>query len=415
HYRIVTEDAQGNRSYTNDRRFTTKRDVRTIRVPEDSPDLPTAVSAALPGDTIAIASGTYTLTTRIWFPAGVHLRGAGQGQTILRADHDGTLLTLNAGTHLSDLTLIGNGQNGGIWVTADASPVIRDVHITGFSRGLSVRGNPTIVQSLFTDNGYNIAIWEGQARIINNTIVGGEYGILLGAPDSTVLNNIIAQQSRGGILFYDESALTSGYNSFWENARDAWWGYTCVTTWTTTCSLDPNFWMLTSVPGTGNLTSDPRFTDPAAGDYTLQPESPLRDAGHPDAQYNDADGSRNDIGAMGTPQFVADLLPQVPEPPDLPTPEPAEILLPTNIVPHTPTATNTPTQTPTSTPTNTPTHTATATPTATNTPTSTPTGNGDRRAIAHRDKHGDGGGDGWAIAHRDSDSRRDRPRFCRAR
>lgn|GEM_PF-2154293 len=328
HYRIVTEDEEGNRASTDDRRFTTKRDVRTIRVPEDSPDLTTATQAALPGDTITIAAGTYILSEHLWFRPGVHLRGAGQGQTMLHADHDGTLMTLNAGSHLSDLTLMGNGQNTGIWVPAGAAPVIRNVHITGFDRGAMGYGNPTIVQSLLTDNRYNIAIWVGQARIINNTIIGGEYGIVLGTPGNTILNTIIAQQSKYGLLFPDDSGLTSGHNSFWGNAQDAQWGYTCVITPTPICNLDPDLWELTDAPGTDNITADPRFTDPAAGDYTLQPDSPLRDAGHPDAPYIDADGNATDIGATGAPQLVADLVPEIPEPPELPTPEPAEILLP---------------------------------------------------------------------------------------
>lgn len=37
-------------------------------------------------------------------------------------------------------------------------------------------------------------------------------------------------------------------------------------------------------------------------DYHLQEDSPCRNAGNPDAEYNDADGARNDIGAYGGPE-----------------------------------------------------------------------------------------------------------------
>jgi hypothetical protein len=238
-------------------------------------------------------------------------------------------MALHAGGHLSDLTLTGNGQNSGIRVDAGASLTIRAVRITRFDRGIWGYGNPTIVQSLFVDNRENIVAWAGQARIINNTIIGGDHGIILSDPGSTVLNNIIAQQSISGILFSDDSELNSGYNSFWGNAQDGERGLTCnITHGSVTCGLDHNSSASTSGPGTGNVSSDPRFTDPTAGDYTLQPDSPLRDAGHPDAPYTDAEGNATDIGATGAPQLVADLVPEIPEPPELPTPEPAEILLP---------------------------------------------------------------------------------------
>lgn len=79
-----------------------------------------------------------------------------------------------------------------------------------------------------------------------------------------------------------------------------------------------------SVPGTGNIDFDPLFDAPTIGNgagfdalaaaWTLQPGSPCQDAGHPDAQYNDRDGSRNDMGAFGGPegmmQVAANHLPE---------------------------------------------------------------------------------------------------------
>ena len=54
--------------------------------------------------------------------------------------------------------------------------------------------------------------------------------------------------------------------------------------------------------GTGNLSVDPLFTDPAGGDFTLQPASPCIDAGDP-ASPPDPDGTRADMGAF--PYFQA--------------------------------------------------------------------------------------------------------------
>lgn len=56
-----------------------------------------------------------------------------------------------------------------------------------------------------------------------------------------------------------------------------------------------------TLTGVGNITSDPKFTDAAAGDYTLTGFSACIDGGNPLKGYNDVDGSTNDIGAFGGP------------------------------------------------------------------------------------------------------------------
>lgn len=51
----------------------------------------------------------------------------------------------------------------------------------------------------------------------------------------------------------------------------------------------------------GNIAADPRFVEPDADDYRLGADSPCSDAGIPDDEFRDFDGSRNDIGAFGGP------------------------------------------------------------------------------------------------------------------
>jgi len=53
-------------------------------------------------------------------------------------------------------------------------------------------------------------------------------------------------------------------------------------------------------------TQDPKFTDLANGDYTLASDSPAINAGPPDPQYKDRDGTRNDIGMYGGHSFIPD-------------------------------------------------------------------------------------------------------------
>ena len=52
------------------------------------------------------------------------------------------------------------------------------------------------------------------------------------------------------------------------------------------------------------IDGDPKFTDLANGDFTLASDSPCIDAGPPDAQYKDYNGSRNDIGMFGGHSYL---------------------------------------------------------------------------------------------------------------
>lgn len=122
-------------------------------------------------------------------------------------------------------------------------------------------------------------------RIVNNTINEcGYYGIhMTDNSRPTLLNNIVTRCGRFGLLAEFSSAPFIDYNDVWNNGlRDA-----------TPANYSPS----TLDMGNG-ISADPVFT---AG-YRLGAGSPCENAGHPDAQYNDADGSRNDIGAWGGPR-----------------------------------------------------------------------------------------------------------------
>lgn len=56
---------------------------------------------------------------------------------------------------------------------------------------------------------------------------------------------------------------------------------------------------------TGNISQNPLFVSGEGEipclDYRLSDLSPCVNTGHPDIQYNDIDGTRNDMGAFGGP------------------------------------------------------------------------------------------------------------------
>jgi len=101
---------------------------------------------------------------------------------------------------------------------------------------------------------------------------------------------------RGDRLVYADAGTVLRYNVLWKNTSD-----------------DKN--VNGALVGGGVIsadnvslihTQDPKFTDLANGDYTLASDSPAINAGPPDAQYKDRDGTRNDIGMYGGHSFIPD-------------------------------------------------------------------------------------------------------------
>jgi hypothetical protein len=113
--------------------------------------------------------------------------------------------------------------------------------------------------------------------VLNNTIDTRYRALDVDGPSAAVLNNIVVGNSSFGVSAGTGTYL--GYNDVWGNATNYW----------------------NTQPGFGDISEDPRFVNEAQADYRLLPDSPCRDAGHPDPSYNDLDGSRNDMGLYGGP------------------------------------------------------------------------------------------------------------------
>ncbi|MBI3587235.1 MAG: right-handed parallel beta-helix repeat-containing protein [Ignavibacteriales bacterium] len=119
--------------------------------------------------------------------------------------------------------------------------------------------------------------------IVNNVLSGnGQNGILVIDSSSVIVkNNIFVRNSQLGIGGDTFSTASIGYNDAWGNGAG---------------SFAPQFF-----PASTNIAVNPLFIDTTSGNYSLQAGSPCRNAGDPDPQYNDGDGSRNDMGAFGGP------------------------------------------------------------------------------------------------------------------
>ncbi len=123
--------------------------------------------------------------------------------------------------------------------------------------------------------------------LINNVFRKcGYYGIQLDNQCRPVLqNNIVTECYRFGIYATQQSIPYLDYNNFWGNYTEDG----------SNRNLSPD-----TISVRNGISSPPAFI--SANDLHLADGSPCIDTGNPDPIYNDANGTRNDMGAYGGPR-----------------------------------------------------------------------------------------------------------------
>ncbi|MGC9328144.1 MAG: right-handed parallel beta-helix repeat-containing protein, partial [Candidatus Hinthialibacter sp.] len=193
-----------------------------------------------------------------------------------------------------------------------SSPILRENVITnidvGSTSGDGIRldnSSPDIENNVISHVGGMGIRGQGDSepRIINNTIYDYQYyagigfaSLNIGAVNPIVTNNIIVRGNEepvAGILWRTPASLNVSYNNVYDPAGaetvagPSYYAYHDGTQWNETSG------------GDGAISVDPLFLDPDHDSFYLQSNSPCIDAGDPNPIYNDADGSRNDMGAFG--------------------------------------------------------------------------------------------------------------------
>jgi serine protease len=270
-----------------------------IHVPGQYPTIQQGIDAATAGDIVMVAPGTYP--EEINLKAGVVVQGAGEGQSIIDGGgNSGDVVraignAITPDTKINGFTITGalNGGGmpggGGVFCNSGARPEITNCRISGNDCGIALWNGSAayIANNVVTDNLYDGVSIGSPATVVNNTIHNCRIGLYdNGGYGPTVMNNVITGCSQYGA--YGPSGgqgpvLT--YNDVWNNGE--------------------NYRQAT--PGVGSDSLDPLYADSAGRDFHLQAGSPCIDAGNPAPQYNDPDGTRNDMGAYGGPGAVSNL------------------------------------------------------------------------------------------------------------
>jgi len=170
---------------------------------------------------------------------------------------------------ISRNTITGNGNNDhGILITDSEATIRNNVIYNNRFVGISAHTNSDIT-------------------IVNNTIYNNaEQGILCYQSSPVIMNNIM-MNNRYGIFITENSSPKISYNNLYNNSEGNYMG--------------ENSTPFTPDPGDGEISEDPIFTDVQVGNFELSTGSKCIDAGNPASEYNDPDGSKNDIGAYGGP------------------------------------------------------------------------------------------------------------------
>lgn len=289
---------------------------RQLRVPSEYPTIEAAVLAAVPGDTIKVAPGTYTESVKLG--PGVCLVGSGAKHTILDAGGEArTLVDLTGapGSAVSGFTLrgttqppgcaaprdpfacSGNWYRAGIYVggeywldpTNDAPPIITNNVFEGNDTGVMFywRSSGVVRNNVFVGNriGFVANHFQDRALIANNVFVdNAELAIGNQAAYLDIVDNIIIG-SQEAIRFQYIQTGHIRCNIFWANGRNQ----------SDVHLVPPRF----TIGVDGNVEVEPKLV--GNGDYHLQPGSPGHDHGCHGAAAREVDGSLPDIGAYGGP------------------------------------------------------------------------------------------------------------------
>ena len=236
-----------------------------------------------------------TLTDNVW---------AGGGG--ITCSEGGGLYCLNSNPSLVNVIITRNGcRFGGGVFCSSSNPTMVNVTISkNFAEqvggGLNCQSNSNLrlvnsVLSMNTSdkNGGGIACLSNSSLSLVNVVVKNDTaanhggGVYISNSNLNVMNTILHGNSPHAIYFTvaeDSASVSISYSDIQDGEAGMVIDNNGTVNW-----LE------------GNLDEDPLFVDIENNDFHLTEDSPCIDAGNPDPEFNDSDGTRNDVGAYGGP------------------------------------------------------------------------------------------------------------------
>lgn len=258
-----------------------------VTIPDEFNKIQDAVESELTddGDVIFVKQGEYAEAISMHNKDVLIKSDVGYQRTTIVANSTVSIVNMSSGTidgfTIKDAAAI-HSSGGGLFIKGNATIkncLIKDNFSDYTGGGILMGGDASVYNSIIyansaTSGGNGLIINSGSGEIINNTFVENDI-VFTGDCSNLVFRNNIVHNVNPGLLElwnYDTLNFTIDYSLF---------------------NYDIEY-------GVNNIIGDPELIDYES--FELSPTSPCIDTGHPDAQYNDINGTRNDIGAYGGPQ-----------------------------------------------------------------------------------------------------------------
>jgi hypothetical protein len=275
-----------------------------------------AIRQARNGSVIGLAPGVYaekfTPLTENYVIEGLRnfkLLGMGPSRTTIRGDHSFSLIQIRGGSGLiQGLTIeqggdAGHSVGGGLQVLGYVGPVTLTVREVVLQDNQAVNGAGVDIEGDASVKLVNVVVANNHASNGPGAIAieGANHTVSATIKNSTITGNTAI--FFGGVEAENGARLDMVNSIVWNNSSDDLKIISGAIANVSFSDIDEQL-----VPGTGNVSTDPKFVDSTAHNYRLRKSSTLVDAGtNTDAPLTDVLGHTRPLDGDGDGAKVTDM------------------------------------------------------------------------------------------------------------